>query len=113
MSLFNATTKEQSNKQILQTNIEASADNQAKDVEKNEDYALKCGLVRCALQNRAHFLLKHLGATFLQSQGVAAEIQSNRSIPKTIFNQHIQYKWRSQENLYILATGCKGLTIYI
>ena len=113
MSLFNATTKEQSNKHILQTNIKANANNQTKDVEKNEDYALKCGLVRCALQNRAPFLLKHFGATFLQSQGVAAEIQSNRSIPKTIFHQHIQYKWRRQANLYILATGCKGLTIYI
>ena len=101
MSLFNTTTKEQSNKQILQTNIEASADNQTKDVGKNEDYALKRGLVRCALQNRARFLLNHLGATFLQSQGVAAEIQINRSIPKTIFHQHIQYKWRRRANLYI------------
>ena len=55
MSLFNATTKEQSNKHILQTNIKANANNQTKDVEKNEDYALKCGLVRCALQNRARF----------------------------------------------------------
>ena len=99
MSLFNATTKEQSNKHILQTNIKANANTQTKDVEKNEDYALKHGLVRCAY--RAHFLLKHLGATFLQSQGVAAEIQSNRSIPKTVFHQHIQYKWRRQANLYI------------